>query len=444
MFDIILAITKKYGIGKSGYLAWYDKEELEIFKKKTEGHIIIMGRKTVMNLPKLYNRRIVCWTRNMNLDTSNYKNEVKLCNNLDNYINNEDKIFIAGGSELIEHVLFKYPTYIDKLHVSLMKANYSCDTFVNFDLSCWTVLERHIYKTFVHMICTYNISDEHLYTDLLSDVLYNGNTRIGRNGETKSLFGNTLKFDLRKGFPMITTKKMFIRGIFEELMFFIRGQTDSKILENKKINIWKGNTNREFLDKIGKTDREEGILGPMYGYQWRNFNKSYTNYDKEEKTIDQLKDVINLIKTEPNSRRILLTDYNPLQASEGVLLPCHSIVLQFYVIDGNLDMYCYNRSSDLFHGLPFNIASSSLLLSFIAKITNLIPRYFILGLGDCHIYKEHYNSVQLQLSRWLYKFPTLEIKKEINTIEDLEKMEYNDIIFHDYKSYPSIKVDMVS
>jgi thymidylate synthase len=442
MLDIILAITNKYGIGKNGNLPWYNKEELEIFKEKTEGHIVIMGRKTVENLPRLNNRRIVCWTRNMNLDVSTFKNDVEICNDLDIYIKREEKIFVAGGSELINHVLINYPRYVDKLHISVMKDEYECDTYVNFNLTCWTVIERKIYEKFDHMICKYKISEENEYVSLLSNVFYNGNKKIGRNGETKSLFGKTLNFDLREGFPMITTKKMFIRGIFEELMFFIRGQTDSKILEDKKINIWKGNTNRDFLDKIGKKDREEGIMGPMYGYQWRNFNKPYKG-NSEEKGMDQLKNVIELIKKEPNSRRILLTDYNPLQAFEGVLLPCHSIIIQFYVIEGYLDMYCYNRSSDLFHGLPFNIASTALLLSFIAKITNLIPRNFILSLGDCHIYKEHYDSVKIQLKRWLYKFPRLEIK-DIDTLEELEEMEYGDIKFHDYKSYPTIKADMVS
>ena len=287
------------------------------------------------------------------------------------------------------------------------------------------------------------------YLTLLSDVFNNGNLQIGRNGNTKSMFGKTLDFDLRLGFPLLTTKNMFFRGIFEELLFFIKGETDSKLLEEKKIHIWNGNTNRQFLDSTGKSNRKEGIMGPMYGYQWRHFNSEYdetTSKPKNSHSFDQLEKVIKKIREEPQSRRILLTDYNPLQADEGVLYPCHSIIIQFYVNNGYLDMFCYNRSSDLFHGLPFNIASSSLLLFLIAKITDLIPRKFILSLGDCHIYEEHFEAVKEQLLRTPYDFPQIEIDEKIklNELNDIEKLKFSDIILTNYTSHPSIKAKMVS
>ena len=273
----------------------------------------------------------------------------------------------------------------------------------------------------------------------------NGIEKKGRNGITKSLFGKTIKFNLQDNFPLLTTKKMFFRGVVEELLFFIRGDTDSKKLEDKRIRIWNGNTNREFLDKLGKTDRKEGVMGPMYGYQWRNFNAPYDekNAKCSQKGLDQLKEVIHQIKNDPHSRRILLTDFNPLQAKDGVLYPCHSIIIQFYVIDGYLDMFCYNRSSDLFHGLPFNIASSSLFLSLIAMITNLKPRNFILSIGDAHIYESHYDSVYEQLSRFPYKLPKLSIKN-VSSLEEIENMTYSDFKIEDYEYHLSIKAKLVA
>ena len=290
------------------------------------------------------------------------------------------------------------------------------------------------------------MESEKQYLSLLNDVYKNGNEKVGRNGMTKSMFGKTLTFDLTEGYPLLTTKKMFFRGIVEELLFFIRGQTDTNILEEKKINIWKGNTNREFLDLIGKNKRRKGIMGPMYGYQWRNYNSEYDEEKACSKNdgIDQLKNVIENIRNDPHSRRILLTDFNPLQVHEGVLFPCHSIIIQFYVHDGNLDMFCYNRSSDLFHGLPFNIASSSLFHILIAKITGLKARQFTLSLGDSHIYESHNEVVEKQLLREPLKCPKLEIMKDVKSIEDIEKLEFNDFKLVDYNSHGTLKVAMVS
>jgi thymidylate synthase len=266
---------------------------------------------------------------------------------------------------------------------------------------------------------------------------------------------------------------MFLKGIIEELLFFIRGDTNSKILEEKGINIWKGNTNREFLDVNGFKDRKEGEMGPMYGSIWRSFNSlssekektylqdskhvnfHYKSYNKDNMSyntgevesinfdIDQLKFIINEIKTNPTSRRILMTSFNPAQVNEGVLWPCHSIVLQFYVQDGFLDMFCYNRSSDIFLGNPFNIASSSLFLIIIGKLTNLTPRYFNLSLGDAHIYETHIESITEQIKRMPYKFPRIQLP-EFSTLEEVEKLTYKDFKLMDYQSYESIKVEMIA
>ena len=216
-------------------------------------------------------------------------------------------------------------------------------------------------------------------------------------------------------------------------------------LSEKKVKIWEGNTSKEFL-KSKNLDYAQGVMGPMYGYQWRNFNGKYmldSNKKpiKQKTGIDQLKNVINLINNDPTSRRILMTSYNPEQAEDGVLYPCHSLIIQFSVEDDYLDMFCYNRSQDLFLGVPYNIASSSLLLTIIAIVTNKIPRYFHMTMGDAHIYNSHIDAVKQQLNESLipYKFPTL----EIDNFEDFELLEYKDFHLINYNCHGIIKANMV-
>jgi dihydrofolate reductase/thymidylate synthase len=431
-------------------------EELKLFKSLTLGSILIMGRKTVETLPELKGREIWCLTRDINLDVSKYKNDVVVFNDFyevmrciqTRYINKniDYTAYVAGGVMLYNDIFSMYMDRIDKVYMSVMKNQYVCDTYVKFQRHMFTAREKKKYSDFTHYILEPTVSSECMYLNLLSDVYENGCLKKGRNGLTKSMFGKTISFDLQEGFPLLTTKKMFFRGVVEELLFFIRGETDSNKLEDKRINIWKGNTNREFLDSLGKLKRKNGVMGPMYGYQWRNYNASYDEekVGPREKGLDQLGIVINQIRNDPDSRRILLTDYNPLQAGDGVLFPCHSIIIQFYVQDKYLDIFCYNRSSDLFHGLPFNIASTALFHILIAKITGKIARRFVLSLGDCHIYNSHFDVVKKQLDRIPFKFPQLKICKELKELSDIENLKYSDFSVIDYFAYPSLKAKMVS
>lgn len=443
MFDVILAMTKQGGIGKNGYLPWKCKEELTLFKQKTMGKNVIMGRRTIESIPELKGRNIIALS-SQNCQEK-YKQVTKTYSCIKEAIK-EDNCIIAGGAEIYSEVFKKYKKFISKVHISIMNDSYECDTFININLPEWTVIEKQNFEQFTHYVLSTEESEEKKYLQLLKKVYNEGYIKIGRNGQTKSLFGETIKFDLTNGFPLLTTKKMFFRGIVEELLFFIRGETDSTVLEDKKINIWKGNTNRDFLDSIGKHKRRKGVMGPMYGYQWRNYNAPYDEEKACPKCVgyDQLCEVIDKIKNEPGSRRILLTDFNPIQANDGVLFPCHSIIIQFYVNNGFLDMFCFNRSSDLFHGLPFNIASSALFQTMIAQITGLTARKFVLSLGDSHIYQSHYDVVKEQLNRIPYKFPSLKINKDINSIKDIEELEYIDIKIENYSYYPTLKAKMVS
>jgi dihydrofolate reductase/thymidylate synthase len=448
MFNVIIAMTKKGGIGFEGGMPWHCKEELSFFKKKTNNSYLIVGRKTAESLPDLPERNIIVISNTDKLDKL-YKNEY-VCKSISDAIDMfkyfDEKIFIAGGGQIYKEVFENWRSHINKVYLSVMKGEFECDTFIEFNPLMWTVDKKYEYDDFTQYELLPIVSDEIKYLQLLKDVNENGWVKEGRNGKTKSMFGKTIEFDLTKGYPLLTTKKMFFRGVVEELLFFIRGNTDSKLLTDKKIKIWDGNTNRKFLDSIGKNDRREGVMGPMYGYQWRNYNSEYDEEKSspKEKGMDQLAMVIDQIRNDPHSRRILLTDFNPLQARDGVLYPCHSIIIQFYVNNGFLDIFCYNRSSDLFHGLPFNIASTALFHILIAKITGLTARKFILSLGDVHIYESHYDAVDEQLKRIPFKFTTVEIGKNLETLEDIEKLEYKDFELVDYVSYPTIKAKMVS
>lgn len=451
MINVILAVDTRGGIGKTGNLPWHIPGELKIFKEKTMNSILIGGRKTIESLPYLSDRTIFCIS-NMFKTLKSEKNVVCMFNSINDAIkyaiNCEKKIFIIGGGEIYKEIFKKYKEKIS-LHISFIKTEYDCDTYFDLDfLKEFYISKKDEFDMFMHCEMTYYKYGENQYIDLLKDVLQNGERRIGRNGEVISDFCKHLKFDLRNGFPLLTTKKMFLKGIIEELLFFIRGETDSKLLEAKGINIWKGNTTREFLDANGFKNRKEGEMGPMYGSIWRNFNQLAEDELNDNNSsikfgIDQLQNVINEIRNNPTSRRILLTTYNPSQVHLGVLYPCHSITIQFYIQNEFIDMFCYNRSSDLFLGLPFNIASTSLLLFIIAKITKLTPRYVNISLGDVHIYGNHEKAVQEQIMRIPFVFPTIELP-EIKELEDIEKASWTDFKLENYSFHPSIKAEMVA
>ena len=450
MLDVIFAQTGSNGIGFRGGLPWNIKEAF-IFRTKTMGHNLIIGRKTFESLPAIHGRTIIVISKTMKSSENvlvfptidDAIAHTVINSGVNNGVNNAIKTFIAGGGDIYNTIFKKYPHLISRVHKSLIKGEYECDTFIDFPMANYNCVSTQDFDTFIHYEYVPNCHGETQYINLLRDVYYNGQESEGRNGTTRSKFSNNLKFDLREGFPLLTTKRMFFRGIVEELLFFLRGDTDSKILEEKGINIWKPNTSVDFL-KSCNLDYKEGEMGPMYGYQWRFFMKEYKPECKPEckpeySGVDQLLNVIKTIKENPKSRRIIMTSFNPAQVDQGVLYPCHSIVIQFFVENGYLDMYCYNRSSDLFLGLPFNIASSSLLQTLVAMWTGLVPRYFNLSLGDCHIYSQHFEAVETQLKRVPRKFPTID-----TVIDSIEKLEFENFKLCEYTCYPSIKAEMVA
>lgn len=257
------------------------------------------------------------------------------------------------------------------------------------------------------------------YLDLLDKVLTEGVRRDDRTGTgTIGIFGHQMRFDLSKGFPLVTTKKVFTRGIIEELLWFISGSTNKKVLQEKNVHIW---------DEWG--DDETGELGPVYGHQWR----AWDDYDGGH--IDQLMNVIEQIKTNPNSRRLIVCSWNVAQIDQMGLPPCHCFY-QFYVSNGKLSLQLYQRSADLFLGVPFNISSYALLLMMVAQVTGLEVGEFVHTLGDAHIYLNHVDQVKLQLSRETYPLPTMKLNPEIKDIRDFK---ITDFTLENYQCHSAIK-----
>lgn len=281
------------------------------------------------------------------------------------------------------------------------------------------------------------------YLNLIKTILDNGEKRDDRTKTgTISYFGTQTRYDLRDGFPLVTTKKVFFKAIVHEMLWFIKGDTNIKYLVDNDVKIWNewpyasfkktsayaGETIEEFIFKI-KNDKEfakkYGELGPVYGKQWRNFNG-----------IDQLKNVIDEIKNNPFSRRLIVNAWNPPEIEKMLLPPCHSLY-QFYVSkDGFLDLQLYQRSGDVFLGVPFNIASYSLLLTLVALECNLTPRYFSHIIGDAHIYLNHLDQIKIQMSRSLKPLPTLEVNFDKKSIFNIK---YEDIVLKNYDPHPAIK-----
>lgn len=259
------------------------------------------------------------------------------------------------------------------------------------------------------------------YLDLLQYILDNGIEKNDRTGVgTRSVFGYQMRFDLQKGFPLVTTKKLHLRSIIYELLWFIHGDTNIKFLHDNNVSIWD-----EWAD-------ENGDLGPIYGKQWRRWE------GKDGKVIDQLSWVINEIIKNPNSRRLIVSAWNVAEISEMKLPPCH-VLFQFYVVNNKLSCQLYQRSADVFLGVPFNIASYSLLTHMIAQVTGLQVGEFIHTFGDAHLYLNHIEQAKLQLSREPFPLPQLKLNPNIKNIDDFK---FEDIEIINYQAHPSIKADV--
>ncbi|KAI3828032.1 hypothetical protein L1987_02122 [Smallanthus sonchifolius] len=492
-YQVVVAATRAMGIGKDGKLPWKLPSDLKFFKDVTmttsdpaKKNAIIMGRKTWESIPlehqPLTGRLSVVLTRSGSFDIATAEN-VLICGSmisalellaLSPYCLSIERVFVIGGGEILRESL--NGPGCDAIHITEIETDIDCDTFIpaidtsQFQpwYSSFPVVEngiRHCFTTYVRvrnsaveeLAKANGLSDsspdstkfdskmysflpkkifenhqEYLYLRLVEDIISNGALKGDRTGTgTLSKFGCQMRFNLRKSFPMLTTKKVFWRGVVEELLWFISGSTSAKVLQDKGIRIWDGNASRSYLDSIGLVDREEGDLGPVYGFQWRHFGARYTDMhaDYTGQGFDQLLDVIDKIKNNPDDRRIILSAWNPSDLKQMALPPCHMFA-QFYVNQGELSCQMYQRSSDMGLGVPFNIASYALLTCMIAHVCDLVPGDFVHVLGDAHVYSTHVRPLQDQLQKLPKPFPTLKInpaKKDIDAFvaDDFELTGYN-------------------
>ena len=365
-------------------------------------NVIIMGRKTWESLPDkakpLDNRINIVLSSNPKI-ISDYKDKTSdlyVCDSLDNSLemiqkelaNKAGNVFLIGGKKVYEEG-FAHPK-CNEIFLTRLGVDMECDTFMQQDFmkgfkhleTSRTYVENKIPFDFQHFVHKDRYKknkqklyfsqrhEEFQYLELLNKIITEGVQKDDRTGVgTISRFGEMMRFNLEDSFPLLTTKNVFWRGVIEELLWFVRGQTDSNILRDKGIHIWDGNTSREFLDKLGLHNREVGDIGPGYGFQWRHFGAEYTDShaDYTGQGVDQLMNIINTIKTDPGNRRMILSAWNPAALHLMALPPCH-MMSQFYVADGKLSCMMYQRSCDIGLGVPFNIASYSLLLCMIAQV----------------------------------------------------------------------------
>ncbi len=481
-FDIVVSHTYNcrteidgscyYGIGLNNKVPWHISDDLKHFRKLTtetrnleKRNAVIMGRLTWQSIPDKYRplkgRFNVILSRDAGLlnsvdddiiSSSNCTYSSSLPDALDlvSKMDDIENVFIIGGSraynEAMNHHNCRY------IYATIVEYIGKCDTHIDYyTRKGYKVIKTLKSKTkdeksgLEYTIYKYQNPNEAEmpYLRLCEKILDGGIRKNDRTGVgTLSVFSEKLEFDLRESFPLLTTKRVYWKGIVHELLWFLSGSTDVRDLQKNNVHIWDGNSRREYLDKIGLSDREEGYLGPIYGFQWRHFGARYldchTDYDKQG--VDQIKEVIRLIKEDPDSRRMLVCAWNPTDMKLMALSPCHAI-FQFYVDTdaGELSCQMYQRSADIFLGVPFNIASYALLTYMIAHVTGLTPGKLSIVFGDTHIYSNHVDQVKKQLSRVPRQFPTLKITRDVSDIDDFK---YSDFKLINYTPYPSIKAKM--
>ncbi|DAZ96521.1 TPA: hypothetical protein N0F65_008072 [Lagenidium giganteum] len=486
---IVAAAETSWGIGMSQKIPWHLPADLKNFKKLTTTvapeklaanaacqNAVIMGRKTWESLPPKFrplpNRFNVVLTRNAAFRAqANVPDSVAVATSLTEALklikaktDQVDQVFVIGGESVYEEAL----SYVGctRVFLTTVQGDFECDAFFPsnvYDLgfTCATksdVLEENGVKfqfQELHRAAigtakpvatapadTSRPHEELQYLHLIKKIIDEGVRKSDRTGTgTISLFGAQMRFSLRNNvFPLLTSKRVFWRGLAEELLWFISGNTNANTLQAKDIHIWDGNGSKEFLEGLGLGHREAGDLGPVYGFQWRHFGAKYTDMhaDYTGQGVDQLAEVIQKLKTNPSDRRIIMSAWNPSDLKEMALPPCH-MFCQFYVANGELSCQMYQRSADMGLGVPFNIASYALLTRLVAQVTGLQPGEFIHVIGDAHIYLDHVEPLKIQLGRTPRAFPTLTINPEKT---DIDSFEFSDFELQNYKPHGTIKMAM--
>lgn len=460
-FSLIAACTNNYGIGYKNKLPWKSfKCDMDFFKSKTLNSTIIMGKNTFnsMNKIPLKNRNNIVVTSTPSYNTNNLFFEKSFDAALQKAFEFKKPVYVIGGAGIfdvaIKHKLFGkfYLNYIENDNIKINSDVYLSNELINFlknldykvdDKSCDIILNSddkyNVNVSFYEYINNKDINeDEYNYLKLMEKILLTGSDRSDRTSEgTLSLFGEKLQFDLNKGLPILTTKYVNIDKILSELLWFLSGNTDSKILLSKYNNgIWEANTSKEFLEKRGLPYRE-GDMGPGYSFQWRHSGSEYISCDTDyhNKGIDQINELIENLKKDPHSRRHIVCSWNPKDINLMALPPCHCL-FQFYVNNDNtLDCQLYQRSGDYFLGVPYNITSYSILTYMIAQICGFIPGKLHHVFGDVHIYKNHIEQCKEMINRIPMQFPQLKMNKNIKKIENFTMKDFELI---NYNYYPGL------
>jgi len=466
-FNLVVVLTKNYAIRYADKIPWDSKQFVDYFDNLTKDGIIVMGRKTFEGLP--LTMRPIKGRLNVILSTEYPKyqdlSKPELAftniNFLDNKIipeNSNKDIWVVGGRQVYEALSNRctniYIISLDKavpnpdlLFVDILPhfelVDYS-KTYISDTEQCKCRILK--YTRNFDSPCMRN---ENQYLIDLRKILETGTSRDDRTGVgTISLFGGQQKYDVSKYLPLLTTKFVPLRIIIKELLWFLCGHTDAKILQSEGVHIWDGNSSREFLDKRGLTHYEIGELGPIYSHQWRHFGSEYTNChaDYEGKGFDQIEYILDLLVNDPFSRRIIMSSWNPTDIEKMALPPCH-VMFQLYVeedpstgkryISGHL----YQRSSDYFLAANYNLVSYTILLYILAKKVGYYPKDMIMSFGDQHIYKNHIDQVKLQLARNPRPQPVLVLSDLIKD-KSWNEITVDDFELIGYMPYPAIKAEM--
>lgn len=467
-FKIIAAIEKNNGIGFANKLPWSLPNELKHFQQTTK-HVadinkrnaVIMGRLTWESINKrpLNNRlNVIISKSNIGLLPNNVLQFVELTYALDSLkqMNDIENVFVIGGEQLYK--LAVNHSNCDSMIITHIKKSFKCDKFFpqidgnKFIIDSVSNIQQE--NDIKYEIVKYKRIDKHhpenQYLDLIRNILNNGIKKDDRTGVgTLSIFGQSIRFDLER-FPILTTKQIYWKGVIEELLFFLRGSTNNKELIKKNVHIWDGNSSKEVLEKLGLHYKaganigkpyEDGDCGPIYSFQLKHYGADYEgcNADYTNKGIDQIKYCLNLLKTDKNSRRIVLNMWNICQLNEMCLPPCH-ILYVFSVYNDKLSCMMTMRSNDIGLGLGFNISSCALLTHIFAKLSGLGVGELVINTGDTHIYNNHIEPLKKQIERIPRPFPLLDIIDRGQRIP--EDFIYEDFVLKGYYPHDIIKMDM--
>lgn len=478
-FSVIVAKTfLKNGIGKNNNLPWKLKNDLKHFKFITESNknpklqnSIIMGKNTWNSLPKkpLDNRLNIIVSNTLYNENKNRRTKnIEYIDSFDKALNiateKSENIFIIGGEQIYKEAINH--NLCEKLYITDIYNNYNCDTYFpeinenKFKLTKISEFKKEkninfrylIYhnKDYIKNLPYKNLEELQLFS-LFNNIIQNGELKSNRtNTKIYSVFSpSKLKYNLEDTFPICTSKKIFIRGIFEELMFILRGQTDNKILKNKKINIWSGNTTKEFLNSNNLYHLNEDDMGETYGFNMRYYGEKYINCNTEYKNTipnsDQLNYLINLLKYDKNSRRMIINLWNPNSLNNCSLPPC-LMLYQFNVSNNNkLNLQITLRSSDVYLANNWNTVYAALFVHLLCNIKdiNLTPGILTVNIGDAHIYENHLNAVKEQMTREPRPYPKLEVLTQKKDITDFEFSDIKLLGYNPYDNTESMNVPMV-